>query len=326
MSSSILPSTGGMTDLLTTGRQSETSALNSLLANGSNPNAQLLKQPTPPLLQTDIFTPSAQAVKASSVEKMQSAYSYSQTMRLNLTTQEGDQISVDFRQLYSAYQSYEKQQSAEQGPTGAKYFESTSQLQATQFEERFGFSVNGDLNKDELKAVFNLFKQVDQLANHFYQGNVEKAFQKATEMKIDFSQLKNVELNLQKTETHVTAYQKAAAYQQVAQTTAQPKTQEVNLNVLPAYLNRIQNVIDDIDKQFKNARNVTESVLAAVIATRFPKEGDQPAWLERINKLHNLLVKGVPLDPVTMKPVGEVSTASAPVEKTASQGEANVTT
>lgn len=325
MSSSILPSTDNVTELLSKGPQSGAPGLNSLLNAHQDQNKQLLKNTSSPRLQADVFTPSAQAVKAASVEQKQSAYSYSQTMKLNLTTQEGDTVSVDFRQLYAAYQSYEKQQSAEQGPSGTKYFESTSQLESSKFQERFGFSVNGNLNKDELKAISSLFKQVDQLANHFYQGNIEKAFQKAANMKIDFGQLKNVDLNLQKTETQAVSYQKAATYQQVEQATTQPQAKEASVNALPPYLHRIQNVIDDIDKQFKNARNVTESVLAAVVATHFPKEGDQSAWLERINKLHNLLVKGVPLDPVTMKPVGEVSTTPAPTEKSASQGEANVT-
>ncbi len=81
---------------------------------------------------------------------------------------------------HSKYQEQKTEQSAELAPKGTQYFESKEVMEATYFEERFGFSVQGDLNDDELAAIFKVFEQVDELANNFFDGNIEKAFQQSS--------------------------------------------------------------------------------------------------------------------------------------------------
>ena len=140
--------------------------------------------------ENDAFMQSPQAVVAAArMQSVESSYQYSETMSMQLTTKEGDTVSLDFKQLYAQYQSYTRQQSAESGPSGVRYFESKEALEMTAFEEQFAFSVDGDLNEDELNAIFDVFEQVDQLANNFFDGNIEKALSQAMELEIDYGQL-----------------------------------------------------------------------------------------------------------------------------------------
>ena len=87
----------------------------------------------------------------------EASMAYSHTMTLSLETKQGDSVQVDFRQLFAQYQSYQQQQSSESGPQGARLFESREAMEATAFEERFGFAVQGTLNEEETQAIFKVF-------------------------------------------------------------------------------------------------------------------------------------------------------------------------
>lgn len=313
MSNSIMPSSERVADLLGESGRSATvlsDLLKNRLDNGEN-NHKNNKAGVPVQASKDSFSPSKTLQQTGYIEQSQTQYAYSNTMTLNLTTKEGDQISIDFRQLYAEYQAYEKQQGYESGPQGARYFESTQAMESTAFEERFGFSVKGDLNQDELKAIQEVFKQVDDLANHFFHGNIEQAFKKAVDLNVDFGQLQSVDLNLQQTQTYSASYQKAAAYQtQTAQAATPQEASNANTDTsvptLPAYLQKMQTLVDTLDSQFKDARKVAEQMLANVVASRFPEEGTQSIILQRLQSLHDALVNKVPLNETTLKPSGVV--------------------
>lgn len=292
----------------------------------------------------DQFLPSNQGVRAAAMsEKYQNAYAYSQTMSLEMTTQEGDKVKVDFKQLYALYQEYQHQQGkvsshhagseAPSGPQGVKMFDSKSAMEASSFQEKFAFSVQGNLNKDELKAVFDVFKQVDELSKNFFNGDIEKAFAKAKDMHIDFGQLKNVSLDIQKSEAKATSYQQAAAYQMVQQ---QPVTQsavagqekagevegdhdqddgQAQIGNLPPYLQKWQAAIHTLDAQFKNARETFDQMLSGSLAQRFPDQGTQPSWYDRVKSFHDQLAKMAHLDKTTLHPSGvEIDTVVNPKE------------
>lgn len=269
-------------------------------------NELLSKQPS------DDFSPSAKGLQAvAAMEKYQNAYAYSQTMSMSLTTQEGDRVQVDFRQLYAQYQEYKREQAAEEGPKGVRMFESREAMEATAFEEKFAFSVEGHLNENELKAVFDVFEQVDSLANEFYNGDIEAAFQKAQDLNIDYGQLKNLSLDLQKSETRSTSYQQAAAYKGVQQTpVGESKDEQAtpqdggNIADLPPYLQKWQDAIKTLNEQFENARSAFDELMAGTAAQRFPEQDSQQGWLDRIRSFHDMLAEAAKLDKVTLAPSG----------------------
>ncbi|GAB6071084.1 hypothetical protein JCM30760_21810 [Thiomicrorhabdus hydrogeniphila] len=237
------------------------------------------------------------ALQMSSIER---SYQYSETMSLQLTTKEGDTVNVDFKQLYAQYQSYQQMQSAqsnENSPSGVRYFESKQAMESTQFKEQFGFAVTGDLNDDELEAIYDVFEQVDSLASQFFDGNIEQALQQAVELEIDYGQLDSLSLNLTQTESQSTRYQQAALaeYSGVQQQTEAENTSDVaeeygvNMGDLPAYLQQWQDTITKLNEQFENAQETLDELMGEVTAQRFPEQDNKMGWIERVKAFHEQL-------------------------------------
>ncbi len=237
----------------------------------------------------DQFLPTEQGrMAAAQMTSMESAYQYSESMSLQLTTREGDTVSIDFRQLYSEYQSYRSEQAAEGGPSGVRYFESKEMMESTAFEEQFAFSVNGDLNEDELNAIFDVFEQVDKLANSFFDGDIEKALAQAVELEIDFGQLQSFQLNLTQTESRAVSYQQAAvAEYDTVQTT--DGNEGASVSDLPPYLAQWQLAIEKLDAQFVESQKVFDELMSDVTAQRFPDQDSRSGWLERVQAFHERL-------------------------------------
>lgn len=245
------------------------------------------------------YDPSHKAMQSmATMQQAERAYQYSETMSLQLTTKEGDTVSVDFRQLYAQYQSYKEMQSEQQGPKGVRNFESREAMDVTAFEEQFAFSVEGDLNENELKAVFDVFEQVDNLSNHFFDGNIEKALKQANELHIDFGQLSSFNLNLTQAESMAVSQQQAALaeYNDVHKQ-ANPESSDeiaddygVDMTDLPAYLQTWQDTINHLDKQFENAQNFLDGLMGEINAQRFPDQDSRPGWLERVSAFHEGLM------------------------------------
>ncbi|PLA74833.1 hypothetical protein CYQ88_04380 [Hydrogenovibrio sp. SC-1] len=253
----------------------------------------------------DRFDGSAKGLQAyAATEKFQQSYAYSQTMTLALTTQQGDEVRVDFRQLYVQYQQTQQSQAQQQGPEGVRYFESRETLEATAFEERFGFSIEGDLNEAELNAVFDVFKQVDRLATEFFNGDIEKAFEKAQALNVDFGQLSSVSLDLNKKESAAVSYQQAQAYQSVESNQANESGAKGQISQLPPYLKNWQEVIQRMDEQFADARDSFDKLMAGSLTQR--SEGtpgqDFSTWYDRVSRFHDKLAEVANLDKKTLKP------------------------
>lgn len=264
------------------------------------------KDVSPSQAASDVYSPTTKGMQAASaVEQSQQSYQYSQTMTMSLQTQEGDVVQVDFRQLYAQYQSYKQEQSMQEGPKGARYFESTKAMESTAFQERFGFSVKGDLNEDELKSVYDVFDKVDQLANEFFYGDIEKAFEKAQNLEIDFGQIKTFNLNLHKSESATVAYQQAEAYKATKQQATEPAEEtKGQVAQLPAYLQNWQSVVEKMNEKFVNARETFDRLLAGATAQRAGDESNFSTWYDRVKSFHDRLAEAAGLDKKSLKPSG----------------------
>ena len=238
----------------------------------------------------DQFLPTEQGRMAvAQMTGVESLYQYSESMSLQLTTREGDTVSIDFRQMYSEYQSFRSEQAAVSDPSGVRYFESKEVMESTAFEERFAFSVNGDLNEDELKAIFEVFEQVDKLANRFFDGEIEKALEQAVALEIDFGQLQSFQLNLTQTESRAVSYQQAALAEYDTVQEASDESSGGNISDLPAYLTQWQAAIEKLDAQFVESQKVFDELMSDVTVQRFPDQDSRLGWLERVQLFHERL-------------------------------------
>lgn len=241
------------------------------------------------------FEPTSRVAEAYRSLSVSEHYQYSETMTLNLTTKEGDKVSIDYRQLYAQYQSRSEFENVQTRPEGITFFNSTQQLEATQFEEHFGFSVEGHLNEQELQAIYDVFAKVDDLANHFYAGDIEKAFEKAQELNIDFNQIGSLNVNMTQTELKAVQYQQAAMAE-YARAQRDSKAQDENahehiaqVGELPDYLQKWQAALEKLDAFFENSDNAVTELTAGIAAQRFGEQDSQQGWFERVSKLHEQL-------------------------------------
>jgi hypothetical protein len=103
---------------------------------------------------------------------------------LAITTQEGDQVQIRFRN---------KEGVVSQTATSA----SGEERRVYAFSAgRIEISVKGDLNGEELAAISELFGKVESLAADFFAGDVQKAFEAATSLGFDAEQIAGFALNL----------------------------------------------------------------------------------------------------------------------------------
>ncbi|WFE69041.1 hypothetical protein P8S54_01730 [Thiomicrospira sp. R3] len=251
-------------------------------------------------------------------QRFQAAYQYSETMSLQIETREGDKVTVDFRQLYAQYQEFSRQQMSEQGPKGVRQFESREMLEMTAFEERFAFSVEGDLNEDELRAIYEVFEQVDELAKNFFNGDIEKAFQQAVELKVDFGQLKSINLDLSRSETRAVSYQQGALaqYRDVQNQDESAEKYGVEMSDLPPYLQAWQSAIEKLDEQFANAQIMFDQMMSAVLSQRFSEQDTREGWFERVQKFHQELAQAFADKQTDIKTQEDVNEDLVSAEKT----------
>lgn len=154
-------------------------------------------------LHERLFAPAPQAGISQGMF-MQSALYESRSFSLEVRTQEGDVVTLNVRSA----QGHGVAQSATQQAGLAGMQLNIAQSSAFQLD----FSVEGDLNDKEQRALTELFGNINQLADRFYQGDIEQAFKKALSIGYDGSQIAGFALELRQTQV----YQATAAYGNVA--------------------------------------------------------------------------------------------------------------
>lgn len=123
-------------------------------------------------------------------------YAEARDFHFELTTQEGDKISIRASSSLGV--------SVSAGRDAKGIYGNASQSSASSFE----LSIEGDLNESELKAINQLLGRVDKLAGQFYAGNLDKVFDKALSLGYDDQQIASYSLNL----SQVQIQQVAVAY------------------------------------------------------------------------------------------------------------------
>ncbi|MGQ9659227.1 MAG: DUF5610 domain-containing protein [Thermochromatium sp.] len=140
----------------------------------------------------------ATAMAATSGLAAAARYRNAEDFSLSLKTREGDTVEIRFSRHLKAQYSLAGVRD-DQGNSAAVLdvgrFENTGYL----------FSVQGDLNDDELKAIQTLVQDVANLAKDFFGGDVQKAFEQAPKVGFDSSQLASMNLTMSRSERYSAA-------------------------------------------------------------------------------------------------------------------------
>ena len=132
-------------------------------------------------------------------------YAKAESFSMEVMTKEGDKVSISFDSEASITASLG---AYTDGETSAVSFGVDRNASSN-----LSFSVEGDLNTEELDALTSLMQDINLIAEDFYSGDVQDAFNQAAELEMDKSQL----MNLNVTMTQSASYSAAVAYEQVQQ-------------------------------------------------------------------------------------------------------------
>lgn len=131
-------------------------------------------------------------------------YRNAEDMSLTVKTQDGDEVTINF----SRNQSYDATYGAGADSQGNSVaWMDVSRSESSQYQ----FSVQGHLNEDEITALQQMVRDITGVANEFFNGDVQKAFEKSGDISFDASQLSSMQLNMSYTRTLA----QAASYEQV---------------------------------------------------------------------------------------------------------------
>ncbi|MFN3880812.1 MAG: DUF5610 domain-containing protein [Nitrincola lacisaponensis] len=135
-------------------------------------------------------------------------YERADSFELNITTREGDEVRIRFDRSDSFQYGFG---AAMDGQGNAAMVFDMSRTQSS----GFSFSVEGNLSVEEIDAIQNLIRDIGQLADDFFKGDVQRAFEQVGELTLDTTQLSAFSLSLSRTEVRSVA----AQYQQTQQLT-----------------------------------------------------------------------------------------------------------
>ncbi len=133
------------------------------------------------------------------------AFTGQQSASLELTTKEGDKVTIQF----DDQQQWRQQQSSglakkalqtygELAGKSTKSSDSTSTDSSAFYSHtaQFSFKVEGDLNSSELKSISDMVNKVGSLSDSFFGGNISDALQQAKQLDLGDGQLASLSLNL----------------------------------------------------------------------------------------------------------------------------------
>lgn len=174
-----------------------------------------------------------------------SQFKQSSQASIQIVTRDGDRVDVNYSALleFSEAQSF----SVNQQGTSAS-FESSSFFGAS-----FQFSVQGNLDAGEQKAINELLNDVGELANEFFNGDVQAAFNSALELGFDSTELNSFALDFQQS-TYVEVVQTYQRTEQISQPIASGLSENSTSN--PSLAIDVLSQLEQLIEQTKDSAKI----------------------------------------------------------------------
>ena len=223
------------------------------IITGENSSNQSLENGVIDAGRAEIDSSSVARSSTSRITNIQADAYRENNFSLELTTQDGDRVTIDINRIRAA--SFSATQGSN-GQGGSSLQVSGSQFQSSSFE----LTVQGELDEDELEAINQLLTDIDAIAGEFYGGNFEKAFNLATELQLDKDELASLDLELKQT----TVVSAIASYQSVGQEPNGPaltSDAKEDLRILKQLFESVSDIVKNA-RRFGNPEQLLEQVTA----------------------------------------------------------------
>ena len=226
-----------------------------------------------------------------------------QTFEMEIKTREGDIVKLSYSTNSSAGFTASRVVSDSGVKQEVSAYSSKSQ--------NLSFSVQGNLNDDEQKAIDNLMKDVDKLAQDFYGGDMQGAMQHAMALDMNHQQLSSLSLDLSYTQSRsaVSAYQQVGAIGQGKSGPAPLNSGEVG--TVGGFNKSLEKMLQEAGKFFQNAENMAKKLFSDIAPD---STSAMPEDLKKValSDLLNGLIAAAANRKETAQPSQKSETISAP--------------
>lgn len=202
----------------------------------------------------------------------------SEKFSLELTTQDGDKVSIDISRSAETNIASKLENTEDSSTFSVSQQKSSS--------NRFNLSINGELDEEEMLAINQLLEGVNQISVEFFEGDLDAAFNLALELNFDRQALSSLNLELKKS----VKVQAIVAYE---------STSQIDTNPLAKYtvspLVELNSLLDNVQKILDEARVFAEPIkllddISSYILSDIRENQKYPSQNEHVgNRLNEML-------------------------------------
>lgn len=215
---------------------------------------------------------------------------------LTLTTRDGDEVQISFETIerFRAQQEvFVKQQAEKQDGEGTESGELTvAGQQSYEFiqAERFSFSVKGELSAEEMEDIAAFVEQTSGLVDEFFNGDIQKAFNQASEIGLEDSQIVGFALELSRTEKIETVqrYEQVSNYKDEDNQSDKPA-----IKTISQYLDNLLDTLDQSDELFGQRNTFDELVNGLISEVENIKTPELLEAFNRFQEFNQRLLNGL---------------------------------
>ncbi|GFD95984.1 hypothetical protein KUL156_53540 [Alteromonas sp. KUL156] len=223
---------------------------------------------------------------------------------LLIRTKDGDEVSFSFESLrsFQAAQQINFQAQASQEQAGGSGEQSESSISASysqqtsyQYYERSGisFSLKGELDEDELASIADLVGQVQDLADTFYSGDIDKAFEEALKLGFDDKELVGYALQLNRT----TQTEVLKTYENIKHYNENEKDNSKFGNVVSPvaqYLEKMMDTLASAENKLASSEDYNTLIAGLINEMKDVQVPDLISAINRFRSFNQTLLDGLP--------------------------------
>ncbi|BBB25603.1 hypothetical protein [Amphritea japonica] len=205
-------------------------------------------------------------------------FSRDDSFSINLTTRDGDQVEITFNSETSYKSDYDLRSG--HGREHQRY--SIDKEQSSEF----GFSVEGNLDVEEIDAIAALVQDLSSLASNFFNGDIQTAMQQVGDLSFDTRQLAELDVSMEQS-IEYRAIEKYREIQSMGER-AEPSSERA----VEPFREQLLNQISRTEQHIEYAAEFTFSLIAEFIShdQRFKEmsEADQESLKVNTERLSEL--------------------------------------
>ncbi|AWB67125.1 hypothetical protein C2869_12075 [Saccharobesus litoralis] len=220
-----------------------------------------------------------------------------------IKTKDGDTVSISFASLKAFEEQYRQSQEQVSDEDGNYFYRQGEERNRASFAlNEFAFNVEGDLDEGELKAIGDLMQNVSKLADEFFDGDVEAAYQQAMDLGFDDGEIASYALDLTARQTIAVqqAYQQVASYAERKDDEKMAMPESVK-NPLKEYAANLLDMITRADEGLESEEDL-QTTIKQVLGQQYQYSSSELfAALERFNHFNQMLLDGRKVEEVVQE-------------------------